>query len=292
MNPCSAFLSAVLGPEGADALLKAVVRSPELGNALVPRTVFAWLSTLLGDFEGSVPGSGTAIALQKTESGYHGHIGSGDSLFRFENSSIFQVVASVSVALGVTHDQVSPRIRDFDLDKLGKSIDLIAKSQFVTRELQKKEEEQKAAKQDYFIEKLLQGLERRKPGSLKKIKEKIEKKGKEDKGPAHAPTPAEPPEPPTSVQPEPGPPAPKPQKPKMPKVPTIKLTRSEIDSECPLCGKGQFGGSKFVGCACLGSLAKSVTTVSFEEEGAILRLDPKEWGQDEIATLFESVGRR
>jgi hypothetical protein len=68
------FLKAVLGEDGAKALAKAAERAPELGNALLPRTIMAWLGVASrDDFEGTIPGvENTYLQFTKAEAKYSG----------------------------------------------------------------------------------------------------------------------------------------------------------------------------------------------------------------------------
>jgi hypothetical protein len=140
MNQSSTqFLMAVLGKDGAKALYKASLRANELENAIVPRAILAWLNTIgLTDYEGELPGvEDTYINFQKSEDTYSGAISIADSVFTFHAANVFHVASCIAVALGADADKLSPSIRDLDLNRLGKTIDVLAKATFVTEQLRK-----------------------------------------------------------------------------------------------------------------------------------------------------------
>lgn len=268
----SEFLVEVLGPDGASALIKATERSQELGNALLPRSVLAWINTHSDQFQGELPGTNTAVAFSKSEEGYSGYVGVGTDMYRFTNATLFHVAASVSVALGAAGEGVAAA-RGLHLENLGRSIDLLAKSQKLHKELDKK----KAAEE------------------LEKSKDKPAEGAP---GPSHAPTKPDAPLPPTKVAPPIPNPQPKPTRPKIPRPAkpvaghTLKLTRSEADSTCELCGIGQFTNEQFTACHCLRVLAKSVKVLAFEPVSVTLELGGEDWDLEARTTLLQIVGRK
>jgi hypothetical protein len=275
------FLSAVLGEDGARALSKAAERSAELGSALVPRTILAWLGTARSEYEGELPGlENTYISFAKSEKGYTGSVSIGDEMYRFDQASLFHVTASVAVAIGVDPEMGLSSVRDAHIEKLGKSIDVLAKARVVTRELERKGDKMAVLPDGSGFA----------VGTI----------GKTDvePGKAHAPTAAEAPAAPVKVQPPVAQPKPKTPKPKLPKparpVPsyTIRLTRSEAKHTCPVCDRAQFKGEAFTGCMCLRDLAKSARVIAFEPEGVILELGGEDWDREAVSTFLESVGRR
>jgi hypothetical protein len=102
-------------------------------------------------------------------------------------------------------------------------------------------------------------------------------------GPAHAATePADQQGPQAAtMQKQKAPPAPK----KI-KLPTIKISKSEAEIDCPVCGKNQFVSGKFCGCACFYGLAKAVKSEDIGES-YVLTFKP-DWDAESILTLLES----
>lgn len=268
------FLEAVLGTDGAKALKKAAERHAVLGEALVPRTILAWINTAARiEYEGEIPGvSNTYVEFKKNESAYDGHIAIADEVYAFEKATLYHVAASVAVALGVDTLTVSDDLRDLDLAKLGKSIDLLAKARIVTKDL-----------------------------DLEKVDH--------PPGPAAAPiAPAggEAPVAPTPTQAKtnPKPPTPTTGAPKpvkaakqagtgsgsakaKSKLPSLKVTKSEMTSACKVCNGKQFTGAAFTGCVCFGLLAKH-TKVTPTPDGCRIEFED-EWDSEGILALVESL---
>jgi len=121
------FLVGTLGKVGAKAMLKALEKSPELESAILPRTALSWVSLLAKtDLPANIPGLDAKLTLKKTESGYDGEISSG---FAFKDSSLTHVAAALSVALDFSYEKMDHKLSD--LVRLGKSIDLLVKANFV-----------------------------------------------------------------------------------------------------------------------------------------------------------------
>lgn len=133
------FLVSVLGADGAKALAKAAERSQELENALLPRTILAWLGIAArSDYEGGIPGvDNTYIQFQKSEDKFTGSISIGDDIYSFEDAALLHMASAVAVALGQDHERVSPGLRDMDIQRLGKNIDTLVKARVAVAELRK-----------------------------------------------------------------------------------------------------------------------------------------------------------
>jgi hypothetical protein len=133
------FLKAVLGEDGARALAKAAERGPELENALLPRTIMAWLGIAgRSDFEGQIPGvENTYLQFGKAEDRYSGSVAVGDEVYSFESATMLHLGACVAVALGADHERVSPGLRDLEIQRLGKNIDTLVKARIAVAELRK-----------------------------------------------------------------------------------------------------------------------------------------------------------
>jgi len=126
------FLAAVLGDEGAELLIKTIDRAPVLEHAIVPRTILAWLQSASA-FEGDVL-EGIQMVFEKSDSGFTGSIAMGGESYEFEEVNVFHVAASVAAALGI-RELESEGIRTLDLERIGKTIDLMSKAHRVNVEL-------------------------------------------------------------------------------------------------------------------------------------------------------------
>jgi len=118
------FLRDVVGVEGAAALSKAVEREPSLGSALELRTIIGWVSCL-DTHEGNIPGTASQLQLNKSEESYSGNVGE----YSFRNESLYHVSAAVANALELEPGKLDRALRGIVLEKLGKSLDLLIKSQ-------------------------------------------------------------------------------------------------------------------------------------------------------------------
>ncbi len=132
------FIQAVIGADGARALVKAVGQSPDLEWALLPRVIMAWLGVVShGEYEAHLPGvEETSLTFAKSEHGFSGHIDIGQDVYAFRDASLEHVAGSVAVALGVD-PRLAPELRSPHFAKLGKSIDVLVRS----RTLRKAREE-------------------------------------------------------------------------------------------------------------------------------------------------------
>jgi predicted GNAT family acetyltransferase len=118
------FLRDVLGAEGAKALSKAVDREPSLGGALELRAIIGWVSCL-DDYKGSIPSTQCQLHLNKSEDTYTGCVGD----YPFRGESLYHVSAAVANALELEPGKLDPELRGVILTRLGKSLDLLVKSQ-------------------------------------------------------------------------------------------------------------------------------------------------------------------
>lgn len=251
------FLTAVLGDSGSAALRKAADRCVELGDALVPRAILAWLGLSTSyEYEGILPGvENTYVAFKKSDSTFSGSIAIGEDVYTFDRADVYNLAGCVAVALGADV-AAAGQVSDNDLVRLGKSIDTLVKARVLTDDLLRKRENR-------------QGL----PGKQAPFRQT----------PIAAPTP---------TQQEKAPQAPKPKKSTIPKYskPLIKITKAQSENRCPLCALKQMVQGKFVGCACFAVLAKSVKVTS-DNNGYTLEFKPEVWDDEAIATLAESFGK-
>ena len=135
----AAFMASVLGADGAEAIVRAVRKSEDLGRLLVPRTLLSW-SALVGQygFEGPIPGVERSwISFSKSESGYSGALTVGNDSIPFTDASIYRLAAHLAVVLEVGDSAPSPRAQGLDLTRLGKSIDLLVRTRAVGEALKK-----------------------------------------------------------------------------------------------------------------------------------------------------------
>lgn len=289
------FLTAVLGSDGATALQKAADRSEDLGNALVPRAILSWLNAATKyDFDGAIPGVGnTFVSFSKSEKGFTGSIDLHGENYNFKDASIFHLAASVATAIDV--NDISTGARSSEIEKLGKSCDLLAKTRILSDALSKaeKEKQEKSYECPGKDECTDAGCITR-GHVLEKSKESHH--GAASKGSAASAVAPAMPLAPTTVQPEqpritsklpklPG----TAQPPKVSKSMTVNISKNEAERGCSMCGKTQFVENKFKGCICLRALAKS-SVVNIDEYGYIVKLGD-DWDRDAILTLFECIGR-
>lgn len=280
------FVKSVLGDQAAEVLDRAVKKSEDLGRVLVPRTILAWLNSCADTFEGALPGTtNTYVKFVKTESGYCGSITIGQELYPLTNASVFEAVAAIASSLDLA-PQSPPKVRNLDLEKLGKSIDLMAKTQRLKDEVAKAPKPCPHCKGNVRWE-----SESRVAFHLSEGKMCQGVKKGENFGPAAAPEKLRP-EPPQQVSPE----APAPAKPRRPKPPklgspkVVHLDKSEASVPCTACGQMQFKEQEFRGCICLRELAKDAKVLEYGDR-ITLSLESDEWDADAILTLFDSVGR-
>jgi hypothetical protein len=278
------FLKAVVGDQGAAALIKAAARSVSIENVLVPRAIMAWLGVIgRFDYEGEIPGvDDTYLDFAKNEDGlYDGSIAVGDGVFPFENANGFQLAASIAVALG--SDQPLDEVRDSELARLGKSIDIMAKAKMVT---------------DLEIE-----LAKARPGPPNPQK---------PQGPPTAATPqmkqpkmqVKPPKTPKGAPKNPIAPKAKVSLPKPPNPAKMTpgaqqnrafksekqfaLNDANLLAACPECGLKLIKNEKFVGCMCLRDLAKNVALTKYEGRHYISFRT--ELDADAVSVVLETLG--
>ena len=283
------FLKEIAGPDGAAALLKAVSATPSLSAILLPRAIISWMEAIsnTGNYSENIPGTNTRLSLAKTETGYSGIIDFPDNSYSFNNVTLFHVAGGVSVALGDREERIE--FTSPSLAKLGKSIDVLVKS----RALRKAQAKSKGGA----------GGSAHAPG------------------PAAAARPPQPPVGPTNVQAKPNmgqmangaagtavsgqekkvstkvkakaPETPAVAAPKAPgsKLPSLvkarknllKISKSEAQARCELCGGLEIQQEKFVGCRCFGTLGQASRTEKTETGYNIEFLQG--WDRDALLTI-------
>lgn len=304
------FLMAVLGTDGATMLVKAVEKHPVLEHALVPRTILAWLQSA-PCYDGALPGGESHVAFEKAESGFVGSVAMGEETYKFESVSLFHVAGAVAVALGI-EQMDSEGLRDLDIERLGKSIDALAKVKRVNDELTKNLPEsgsmgscptcggrsadaganlsglkhgQSTSCSDCGTSYKIKGSTLPKP-PVTKEEEPMDKTA--GTGVPAAPTAPTPPAAPSAAAPKAAKPA---LMPKTPKPQTMALTRSEVEHKCPACGGTQFKDGKFAGCICFRAMNKAIAVVSSNGDGLTIELDMRILDADDVATFREALGR-
>lgn len=325
------FLRAVLGEEGATAIRKAVSTSPTFEHAVLPRTILGWLELADSfDYEGEIPGcADTYLAFSKSEGGFSGIVRLNNLDYQFEDASVVHVAASVAVSLGADPEQVAAGVRDLDIARLGKSIDLLIKARVAAEELAKaankgaasKESKGKHAEPREPIEQAPHTAEQpalnekrpSRPASARKMAAltgtvaSVKPTSVKMTAP-HVATPPSatgkipaPPKPATDVPevegvkasaiktPEPTKAAPAGDKAAKSSTPT-RVTKSQSEHRCPTCNLQQFRDDRFAGCLCFRALAKAVSATP-EDGGYVLRFGPA-WDREAIITLLEIFRRR
>jgi hypothetical protein len=276
------FLIEVLGPDGALALAKAASRSEYLAQMIVPRTILAWLEAN-PDFAGNVPGTDIQMSFTKSEDGFSGTLGT----YTFQEATIFHVAGACATAMDLD-SLMFGNARNSELTRLGKSIDLMAKVHRLSV-LSKNHtgggEESSPGDEhgEYSRQEIFQNEEHSKEDP--KNKAKLLKKqpgmggGASPAGKTAGPVAPAAPAAPTATAPQ----HTTPQKPKQmagsakPPKPamggnTMKLSQSEANSSCTMCGQHQFRDGKFTGCLCFSSLAKSTKALFHSDQSCDLTL--------------------
>jgi hypothetical protein len=310
------FLEKIVGSDGAKALLAAVKRAPLLKSIIIPRVIVSWLNTMgrIG-YEGSLPGKDDSyIYLSKTENGkFNGALTIDDKMHTFQEAELIHVAASVGVALNINGEAISESIKNTELTKLGKSIDLMVKSTFIKSvqdygyKLSKHGEFHvehtgfsdnpylvKHTESDKVVANLQKYEVAKKVADLadKKLKKKSAMDSPEQAGeavPPHAPLEPEPPQLPTK---QPGMTKGKNKPMQKPNLVggqgrKVKISKTEMEKKCVECGEEFFKSERFTGCLCLQALAKSVF-VANEPDGYTLNFKPT-LDEEAVSTVIENI---
>lgn len=132
------FLEEVLGVDGARALVKASERAEKLKNVIVPRAILSWVNAAAQmSYTGAIPGIKGCLEFAKSECS--GEMAIGKDTYELSNAGVFSVAAAMAVSLGADDDQFDTNLKDKDIVRLGKSIDLLVKSKMARSELAKAE---------------------------------------------------------------------------------------------------------------------------------------------------------
>lgn len=321
------FLIQLLGADGARALAKASDRSEALGDVLVPRTIVAWLRAN-DAYDGEIPGSDQHCAFVKSEKGFTGNVQmEPDFDYHFRNAPLTHVAGAIAVAMGMGSASVPDEVRRLDLEKLGKNVDLMVKSEQGKQvkvsagqsrpeessagdahgEASRQEIYQKAEKAECKIcggkggkhnDRLVGGLVLKCRNANKELAKAALNPGggaggKPGTGTAAGPIAPAAPTAPTATAPTPSikqnvtKPVASAKPPGAPT--TVKLARSEAEYRCAICSTPQFQGDRLLGCMCVRELCKSAQVVSASP--AQITISVNGWSKDDLATFLEAVGR-
>ncbi len=233
------FLTSVLGKTGAESLKKAADVEPAIDAIMVPRAIIGWLGFVSKyEYEGQIPGCDNSyLKFNKNEDStqFSGSIAIENSIYNFENVSIFHIASNIAVAMGLEKVEVPEDTRDVVLVKLGKSIDTLVRAQEIAKTLHKR-----------LLEKTdLPGL------TAQPMKQA---------GPVE-------PKKPTVRQPK----KTKLPRPSL-KPQALKLNTAKSEKRCEICDGTQFANNKFVGCVCYADLAKAIQTTVYKD-GMVLEFD-------------------
>ncbi len=254
MTRRASFLVAVLGKAGAKALT-ALADSSELVDAvLTPRAAMAWLHAS-SSHNGTVPGlPDTALTLVKTETGYTGEVRLAAGNHVFTSTAIEHVAAAITLAVGEPV-AARPGLRDVDLARLGKTLDLLAKAQVSPLA---RSEGGKGVAAQARTPKAPEAPTAKAPTTTRK-------KPKLPRAPGGVKAAS----------------TPKP----------LKLSEAEARKPCSVCLVSQFKGAEVQLCYCLRDLRKGLYAVPLSKGGFELTFGG-DWDTDAVLVLLEAVGRK
>ncbi len=254
------FMVEILGEEGSSALQKAADRHAALSTVLPARSVLGWL-LLAGryGFEGQIPGiENSYLSLNKKEGGlFSGFIETASTgvpeSYEFDNANILHVAAATSVALGadITPD---PSLRQVDVARLGKNLDILIMSRFIKLVKQELEE---SSSEESSVE-----------------------KGEFESGVKAKPLTPKAPE-------EPIPPSPRQENKNATKKPGFSITKSQANAKCEVCGEKQIKKHQATLCYCMRDLAKHTKAIQ-TETGYTLEFDDQ-WTENDISVFKDIV---
>lgn len=128
------FLKAVLGNDGATAMLRAAKRDPRLEHYLIPRTILGWVMSK-NAFEGTLPGSEVYVNFRKSEESYSGAVSQLEGLLAFGSIDEYTLVANIAAGMGLETGTFEGT--DKMLKNLGRSVDALLRAREATRQLEK-----------------------------------------------------------------------------------------------------------------------------------------------------------
>ena len=257
MNP---FLKEILGKDGYSAINRAMEKLPALKSVIIPRAIYSWVETQgkLG-YEGGIPTLDISyLSLSKNENGrLDGAILIDNVMYTFQDSDPLHITASVGVALNLDVEPIDESLKSKDLTMLGKSIDLLVKTEIVKRkkkELEESEESSSSSEESSELEKGKEAMVGAPgPANEPRIDEPDKPKTPRRQG-SYNPRGTHVQEP--NIAPQQGRDISKFK---------LKITKSESKRTCLECGLHMFERDTFVGCACLRDLSKSVKTEKYQD---------------------------
>lgn len=142
------FIESLLGKDGADVLEKASKRLPEIKHVLLPRILMSWINIVgkSNEFNSNLPGINESnLTLNKSETNlFDGTVKVGSNEIEFGDADFYNLIGIIGIALDHDPKKIKLNINKNSLAKLGKSIDLLIKSKFITKQLKLKQETKKS----------------------------------------------------------------------------------------------------------------------------------------------------
>jgi hypothetical protein len=245
------FFKEILGEQGASVMMQLAKTSKELGAYLTPRIIVSWLRQ---SEYGAMPIPAGCPLTSLTKNGY-GYSGTSNILgqdYSFKNSSEEHIAAVIAVA---SNQKIEPvEVKDVDLARLAKTIDLLCK---IALKAPNDQHERTQTASNIQPEEPIQPVLKQPAQNQTKtpVKSRI----------------------------------PKIKKPLVNIQKPLKVTKSESESLCLVCGGKMFQKGIFVGCTCFKPMAKSVKT-SVSGGGYLLTFDD-EWDMDAHLALIGALKR-
>lgn len=259
-KPAKDFLMSILGADGLQMLTKASESYPSLSSVFFPKAVLSWLDVVQkAEYRGVVPGLDN-VQVRFEQNATNLSTPGQSYTFGVQKEDLAKTAAVLLVSFG--EDAIDQDVKQADIGKLAKSLDLLVKSKSLAW-VQVSEESSSSSEESSSEESLSEGPEQE--ASEPEVMEKIDLPGKA--APAWGPKPPE---------------APEPQK-KAPKMGTAKkppfqslmrtesFAKSELRRVCKTCGSPQLHKrwNILVGCNCISPLLKSekpMVDVSLDRE--------------------------
>ena len=250
------FFKAIIGDDGAGALVKAAEKSEALAGVIFPRGIISWLSfATRWPYDVEIPGIPQSnIHFKKNDYDLlDGAITVGEDSYEFENADVLHLAASVAVALGIDNVSVDPKLRKSDISGLGDNIDLLVKTRFLTLLDLQKGGHGRAA--EPLAPEAPQAPEKVKPPKSTVVTDPGTAEGKEKKT----------------------------------KKKEVKVSKAQAEEvHCTVCDAPQFTNGRFTGCYCLRDLAKHSTAEIVDGGYSITFGD--EWSNNDVAVFMDIIG--
>jgi hypothetical protein len=242
--PLPKFFDSLLGSGGANVMRTLAKTSAPLEAYLSPRIVVGWLRQCdYGDV--SIPNECPLRSLSKSGYGYSGEALVQGVDYSFQNVTEEHIAAIISVALGNDIKQVA--VKDVDLARLAKTIDLLCKAA------------PRAPANQFEHQMVAQAIQPEAPKQPDLV-QPAQNKTKSNKIPKIPKVP-----------------------PKIKQFKPLKVTKSETQNKCDICDGSMFEGLTFTGCTCFAPMAKSCQTTWDRAIGTICFGD--DWDEDSVLTL-------